>query len=394
MDDLTNEISKHINIYKLKDWYDVENIDINLLCANDKAIHIIERYVQCIDINGLYALNKNKNKQILYDKKPAELKKKIIEYGFFEFEIDDINQIIEEYYVLNKKILDLNCLFWWQIIKNRFALPFLKKHILNYKYIRQDFHVLHHALNNNIERVYRHAHIVAYSSNDYNLLNNNIHSFGIKEWTYISMNCTQTEFLEDNLHLIDEYDCWKFLCLNENAIHLLESNIDKIDNDIAWNYLCRNRNAIHILENNIKNILRHDCLINLCMNERAIDIIKRFVDRLNDFCINRLCENNNFLDIIDCIQDKILLNDFQTLCAIEYDDDVKNQRLIQFLEKNIDKLDKRCIENLCFNKYALPIVQQKKHLLDSNYWKILCKNDDILEIDTITQNIFQKILLI
>lgn len=162
-----------------------------------------------------------------------------------------------------------------------------------------------------------------------------------------------------NNNLIDDFnkDNWENLCYNTHPsiIQLIEKNIHIINSlenrSECWNTLCCNNSAINIIEKNINMILslddidRNECLCIIITNPLMTHIVDKNTDIIN------------------------LLHDdsWEYFCA--------NSSNIQFIEKNIDKVD---FEYLVFNKHASELIEKNLDKISVGIYE----NPNIFELDS------------
>jgi hypothetical protein len=266
-------------MYKLKDWINIDKLDLSLLALNKYAIDIIEKNYDKLDKKCFENLALNPN--------AIHLLHKYLKYNLKE----------------------TSNLFWINLSQNDGAYTLIRKYLL----FTKNYYL---SKNNSITKLLlKNPHKINIQSFHYNdsklaieYIKNNIHLFNISllclnknAISIIEKIIEEKDLNKEKYKLFEEIN-WNYLSLNPYAIKILE----KYPQYINWFHLSRNKNAIHILKNNISKI----SFDNLIYNENAYEIIKENINYYNfPYYHYEMLYYNKNSKIIDLIKPQFFCDD-------------------------------------------------------------------------------------
>ncbi len=228
-----------------------DNIDKIIWCHlanNPYAIHLLKKYIQDVENDGLEYICSNRNAIGLIEENISKLTYEMA-YLFLNLNPNAIS-ILEKYpnyrnykwlsknpkaiHLLekkkNKKKLD-----WDLLSENPNAIHMLERNPtkINWQYLSWNENAIH-LLEQNLDKV--DWYNLSENDNAISILEKNLDKV---DWRSFSMNLNAISILEKNLDKVD----WDALCTNPNAVHIIEQHMEKVN----WWYLSSNPNAIHLL---------------------------------------------------------------------------------------------------------------------------------------------------
>jgi hypothetical protein len=241
---------------------------------------------------------------------------------------------VYDYYKL-KKYIDPKRLYWWQLVLNKDAVPFIEKHI--------------------------------------NVLTT-------EDLKKLSRNPFAVDMLKRHISKIS----WNDFVNNPNAIHVIEDNIDLCFSSLDWKGrvdLLRHPNFIHIIKENndkiIDKLLCNNCLSILVKKKDPIYInlfdqyMKKYPEKIKNgtYLWDDLCENPIAVYIIEQNLHRLTHYLWQLLAT--------NINATHIVEKNLDKLDEWGWRNLSENPNAIHILEKNR---DKINWHSLSANPNSIII--------------
>ena len=271
-----------------------------------------------------------------------------------------------------KPWLNIERIYWWQLVKKRNAILFIEKN-LDYlthsdkeelsrnpfaatmlgrhtdKIIWNEFvhnpnaiHVIEQNLDLCIKSLTCYGRICLLQHPDFiHIIINNKDKI-IDE--FLNTSCLNILARHENMvyiNLLDEfimkypdkllatYYFWDDLLRNKNAIHVIEKCLHLAPRD-AWQSLAYNSNAIHIIEQNLDKFNQRGW-DNLSENPNAIHLLKKNLDKINWY---KLSNNKNAFEIFKEYPEKI-----QSYSFIDYDNFSVNSSIFEY---DYDAMEKRC----------------------------------------------------
>jgi hypothetical protein len=265
-------------MYKLKDWINIDKLDLSLLALNKYAIEIIEKKYDKLDKKCFENLALNPN----------------------------AIHLLHKYLKVN--LLETSDIFWINISKNEGAYTLIKKYLsLTKNYYLSKNKSITKLLLKNPHKIYNQSFNYNDSIEAIEYIKNNFHLFNV------SLLCLNKNAISIIEKIIEEKDIdieknklfqdinWNYLSLNPNAIPILE----KYPQNINWYYLSRNKNAIELLKNNLSKI----SFDNLIYNENAYELISENINYYNHpYYHYEMIYYNKNSNIIDIIQPRFFCN--------------------------------------------------------------------------------------
>jgi len=212
------------NIYKLRDWIDINKLDWIGLSLNPNAIDLLERNLDkvvwsfmCENPNAVSLLEKNPEKIDWYhlSKNPGAIR-------LIEKNLDKIDSIRGGLISLNEN-----------------AVHILEK---NHRYICWNWLAMNPGAIRILEHNLYEMYYCIYLSSNPNAIHL-LHKSKL-DWYWLSTNPNAIHIIEKNMDKVD----WAGLSANPKAIHLIQKHMDMI----SWEYLCSNphSDAMRLLEEN------------------------------------------------------------------------------------------------------------------------------------------------
>ena len=303
--------------WKLLDWIPLERLEWKSLCANPRAIQILQQYPEridwqmlCINPEAIPMLLENRDKivwhQLAANPSPDAIP---LLYEFLEQGNGEEERFANggNYY-----------LFWTRLSQNPNALTLLEKHMSHAKW--------YELLSNNLS-----PYLIPFLQK---------HMSDSQIVLELSHNPYVIPLIEKNMDSIN----WSELSKNPNAIHLLEQNVDRID----WWNLVKNPNAIPILEKHSDNIMTWPWY-NLSENPNAVPLLLQYPNKIN---WSFLCKNKSVaaMELLERHLDKL-------------DSD-----------SNLDSARDGLV--LSRNPYALPLLSRHPQFIQ---WQVLAQHPEIFE---------------